>query len=378
MYLQSRSRRWLTVLRKARAVLGLSRQAIDRYVEAATQMPNVRVISERDRRVMTLEARDPLTLTFESQRLSGDSWLKQILEDVSRVLRDFTFGDGFPDSLHALDSAAEAAIPLLEGRITDPNPSIDEIIDELERALLVSLVVTMTSHNVLVEKVHEWVQQHQRFLQGHRDHDVGHYFDAKTLTYVDKADAGRIHMQDLVFAIDSGANIWMAVGGRQTLDNYPEVQAVAYAQWFAYAFALWDEQFRKRIAGYFDQRAEAKIRTSDVLIDYFGDLRLIRNDFVHNKGVCKESANAKVLRWAVRGQPMEIKAEQMMSLIDLFPRDELRTAPTPQPAGEAQKIPGKVGAHLLEDVQQRARELELTDDELAEAALSAWLADNGD
>ncbi len=286
MYLQSRSRRWLTVLRKTRAVLGLSRQAIDRYVEAATQMPNVRVISERDRRVMTLEARDPLTLTFESQRLSGDSWLKQILEDVSRALRDFTFGDGFPDSLHALDSAAEAAIPLLEARITDPNPSIDEIIDELERALLVSLVVTMTSHNVLVEKVHEWVQQHQRFLQGHRDHDVGHYFDAKTLTYVDKADAGRIHMQDLVFAIDSGANIWMAVGGRQTLDNYPEVQAVAYAQWFAYAFALWDEQFRKRIAGYFDQRAEVKIRTSDVLIDYFGDLRFIRNDFVHNKGVC--------------------------------------------------------------------------------------------
>jgi hypothetical protein len=103
------------------------------------------------------------------------------------------------------------------------------------------LVVTLTSHNVLLQKVDEWEQPHRRFLQGNLPTDVGHYFDVKTLSYVDAAGPGRIHMQDLVFAIDAGVTMWMAVAGRENVDNYPEVQAVAYAQWFTYAFALWEE-----------------------------------------------------------------------------------------------------------------------------------------
>ena len=183
-------------------------------------------------------------------------------------------------------------------------------------------------------------------------------------------------MQDLVFAIDAGATV-MTVAGSAEVDKYPEVQAVAYAQWFTYAFALWEEQFRGRIASYFDQHTDEKIRTSDVLIDYFGDTRLIRNDFVHNKGICKDSANLETLQWGlVRGQPIEISAEQMMSLIDLFPRDELRTAPSPQPPSEMQKVPGKVDPHLLEDAQERAQQLGLTDNQLLAVALSDWLARN--
>jgi hypothetical protein len=185
-------------------------------------------------------------------------------------------------------------------------------------------------------------------------------------------------MQDLVFAIDAGVTMWMAVAGRENVDNYPEVQAVAYAQWFTYTFALWEEQFRGRIAASFDQLGDTRIRRSDVLHDYFGDIRLLRNDFVHNKGICKESADLKVLQWGlICGRPIEISAEQMMSLIDRFPRDELRIEPSPQPPGESQRVPGKVDPQLLEDVQSLGRELGLTDDRLLQSALSGWLADNG-
>jgi hypothetical protein len=83
----------------------------------------------------------------------------------------------------------------------------------------------------------------------------------------------------------------MAAGGRETVDNYPEVQAVAYAQWFTYAFALWEEQFRGRVADYFDQRSDEHIRRSDVLIDYFGDIRLITiTEFA-------DFAEAEINRW---------------------------------------------------------------------------------
>jgi hypothetical protein len=133
------------------------------------------------------------------------------------------------------------------------------------------------------------------------------------------------------------------------------------------------ERFRCRVVGH-----DEKIRKSDVLVDYFGDIRLIRNDFVHNKGICKESANLKVLKWdLVRGRPIEISAEQMMSLIDLFPRDELCNAPSPQPSSEMQRVPGKVDPHLLEDVQERAHEMGLTDNELLNSALTNWLAVGG-
>jgi hypothetical protein len=376
MYPQSRSKRWLGVLRRCHPMLESARTAVNTYAEAATRMVGVRVISDRDRDVMTVTARDSIALTFESQRLAPDTWLAGALTDVSDALDNFALGEDFGDSLEALTKAADSAIPLLNERITEPDPSIDEIVDELDRAFLISLVVTLTSHNVIIDKVSEWEQPHERFLQGHLATDVGHYFDVKTMSYARNPGPGRIHMQDLVLAVDAGTTLWMAGAGRAKIDNYPEVQAVAYAQWFTYAFALWEEQFRGRVASYFDKRSEDKIRRSDVLVDYFGDIRLIRNDFVHNKGICKESADLKVLQWNLtRGEGIEILAVQMMSLIDLFPRDALRAAPSSQPPVGAQRVPGKVDPRLLEDVQRQAREKGLGDNQVLEVALSRWLAE---
>ena len=371
MYLHSRSKRWLGVLQKSLAVSKLTKKTFAMFAEAAASgMKGARVISERDREVQTLPARDPLALTFESQQLDSDSWLAQTLAPVAQALENFSFDDGFDESLEALSSATESVIPLLQERTTDPKPSIDEIVEDLERALLISMVVSLTSHNVLLQKVSEWEGPHERFLQGNLPADVGHYFDVRTLSYVETGGPGRIHMQDLVFAIDAGATLW-TVGGTDYLDNYPEVQAVAYAQWFTYAFALWEEQFRGRIAEIFG------VRCSDVLNNNFGDIRLIRNDFVHNKGICDESAGITVLDWGLeQGQPMTISAEQLMSLITLFPRDELRTAPTPLPPGDRKGAPGKVDPHVLEDAQKRARELGLSNNELLDAAFTAWLAAN--
>ena len=105
---------------------------------------------------------------------------------------------------------------------------------------------------------------------------------------------------------------------------------------------------------------------------------MIRNDFVHNKGICKDSAQLKRLEYGLtRRRPIEITPDQMLSLIDLFPRDELRTAPTPSPPGDTVRVPGKVNPHVLEDVQTRAQKLGLNDSQLLETALSEWLAHNG-
>lgn len=378
MYKQSRGKRWLGVLREALAMLKMAEKSVATYAEAATRMRGVRVISERDKDVMTSIARDNIKLTLKSQNLGGESHLAETLAPIAAAMGNFSLGDEFNTTVRNLVDAIEDALPVLEEQMTEHDATIDEVIGELERALLISLVVTLTSHNVLIKKVEEWEGPHQRFLQGLEPTDVGHYLDVKTLVYADIGGPGRVHMQDLVSAVNGGAEIWMAGAGRETVNSYPEAQAVAYAQWFSYAFSLWEEQFRGRIAAWFDKRTPERIRGSDIRSDYFGDIRLIRNDFVHNKGICKDSAQLKRLEYGLtRRRPIEITPDQMLSLIDLFPRDELRTAPTPSPPGDTVRVPGKVNPHVLEDVQTRAQKLGLNDSQLLETALSEWLAHNG-
>src|ERR1700692_4318093 len=88
----------------------------------------------------------------------------------------------------------------------------------------------------------------------------------------------------------------------------------------------------------------------------------------HNKGICKESAATVLLDWGlVEGQQLEITTAQMISLIELFPRDELRTPPVPQAPGGTKAAPGRLNAHLFEDVKELAGEFGLSDNALAEA-----------
>ena len=128
--------------------------------------------------------------------------------------------------------------------------------------------------------VDKWTNDHQRFLQGNLPSDVGHYSAVRTLNCVDEPGPGRVHMQHLVSACDAGMTSFVAGAGQQSVEHHPEIQAVVYAQWFTYAFAIWEEQFRGRLAKYWDSQTEEKIRRSDILVDFFGDIRLIRNDVV--------------------------------------------------------------------------------------------------
>ena len=55
-----------------------------------------------------------------------------------------------------------------------------------------------------------------------------------------------------------------------------------------FVFAFWDEEIRPRLA-----RARG-IEVRDVVVDVFGDLRLLRHAILHNKGVMTAAAHAKL------------------------------------------------------------------------------------
>jgi hypothetical protein len=374
MYLQSRTKRWLQVLRNAEPVLRGAFEMIEFYT-ANSHMPGARQISERDKRMTLVLPLDQMALTRESQPLALGSWLAEALDGVTAAAENVVYDDGFSESVRSLLSAIEFAIPVLEKQAAEPDASGDEIVADLERALLISLVLTLTAHSEILPRESEWTREHQRFLQGHRESDLGHYFEVRTLAFVHEPGPGRVHMQHILSACDAGMTLYV-VGAAESghVEHHPEILTVTYAQWFAYIFAIWEEQFRGRFAKFWDAQLEAKIRRSDILVDYFGDIRLIRNDFVHNKGICDESANVRVLQWNfIKGQPIEITSGQMASLIAFFPKIDLRTPPTPQQSSGLKDTPGRIDAQLLEDVKDCAHELGLSEDDLAEAAFSQWL-----
>jgi hypothetical protein len=122
------------------------------------------------------------------------------------------------------------------------------------------------------------------------------------------------------------------------------VQSIVYSQWFAYIHAIWDEQFRARIAAFFST-PEQPLEKNDITNDFFGDIRLIRHDFVHGKGIADEAVKVKLLKWGfVRGRPLNVTTEQMLSLVDLFPRDALMAKPTPRPSQNQNRnsVPGSM------------------------------------
>ncbi|WP_236740955.1 hypothetical protein [Mycobacteroides abscessus] len=370
-------------MRNAEPVLRSALQSIQAFA-ANAHLPGVRIISERDRRIMIVLPMDQLALTLESQPLVPGSWLAETLSDIVTAAKEVVYDsdDGFISSVSALLAAIGNAMPALGQRSMEPDASIEEIVDELERAFLLSLVMTLTTHTSILAMESDWSQQHSRFNHGVRPDDYGHYLDVRLtqaapvgLGFTHEAGPGRVHIQHIASALDGGMTLYFAgVQQASSVDNYPEAQAVTYAQWFAYIFSLWEEQFRGRIANFFANQTNETIRKSDVLVDYFGDIRLIRNDFVHNKGICKESADTELLDWGfVEGRPLEITTAQMISLIELFPRDELYTQPVANPPGGTKASPGRLNAHLFEDVKTLARERGLSDNALANAVFTAWL-----
>jgi hypothetical protein len=371
MNLQSRTHRWLKVTKTALATAQAMQQQEQAYRAAG------RPLQAQAQDVVVTAAADPIQLIAEADPPVAGTNLAATVGDVITAASTFSVGPNFRQGLDAIVAALETAVPQLARQTQAADSSIDEIISELERSLLVSLIVTLTSHSLVMQKVEDWRHQHRRFLEHHRTDDYGHYFEVTTFRFVDQPGSGRVHMQHLISAVDSGAHV-LAAGATDLfqMDHYPEIQSVAYAQWFVYIHAIWEEQFRDRIAASFslDRSDDEKLEKNDVKNDLFGDIRWIRDDFVHNKGIVNECARTKILNWGFsKGKPIEITVEQMLSLIGLFPREELLERPTRQTRSARKNLPGSGNAALVDRFVNYIADKKLDKATAVDEMLSGWL-----
>lgn len=371
MNLQSRSKRWLAVVEVAQVMTSGLVDGFEQYASIG------REVDEQTQKTV-IDGLYQLPLTAEADPVVEGEPLYEILGEVVAAMNGLECGPDFVAGLRRLDSALKAAGESLRVRTVDDDANLDEIISSLERAFLLSLIITLTSHHFLVDWEDKWQDHHQEYLAGLKASDRPHYVQINGLLPASSPGRGRVHVQHLHSALRAGTVLFVMGAPQQAVPHYPEFQSIIYSQWFAYMHAIWDEQFRARIAAHFST-PDAPLEKDDVLNDFFGDIRLIRNDYVHNKGIATNAVKCKLSLWCFkRGEPLDITAVQMLSLIELFPREALTIKPTARPTSTRTQVPGSVDLALKEAFVERTKKLKISMNAAADEAITMWLASKAD
>lgn len=393
MIKQTRASRWLQVLETAQVLMSQSVQAAETAKSHGIPLP-----AQAQNMIIGVSS-DPIKLMTESDPPIEGTELAIKLNDVIKQARALKAGSQFHGGLTRLVVAIKDVIPRLRATTEDEIESATDLVEELERGFMLSLILSMSAHNAIAVRVEEWEQKHNRFIQGQSKKDVGHYFSmhatntdeiqsrgffdppVESSFYSDKSGPGTIHMRHMIHAINSGANIMVAGGGGMgTTTYYPEAQGIEYAQWFTYMHALWDEQFRPRFAK-FHSRGKTdneKIAKNDIKSEFFNDIRKIRLDFVHHQGIVKQAAKLKFFDWKFEtGSRLEISMEQMIEVMDNFPRAELLKVPTPHKQ-ERTSLQGSFDVKLLDVYMEHVKKTPKVEfSEANDEMMHDWLVKKG-
>lgn len=346
MIKQTRASRWLQVLETAQVML--SQSLVSFYEHRSRNM----ALSVQAQNLIIEYSSEPIKLMTESDPPIEGTDLAVQLNEVIALARALRSGRNFDSGLIALVAAFDEVIPVLKATEEDEIESAETLLEELERGFMLSVILSMSAHDAIMKRVDEWAKLRHPFVMGKKTNDIGHYFSVHVTNleemkasrtgfgrpvessfYSDEPGPGKIHMQHLTLAINSGANVMVyGGGGMRTTTYYPEAQGIEYAQWFTYMHALWDEQFRPRFAKFYNRGKDPAdhLTKNDIKSDYFNDIRKIRTDFVHRQGIVEDAADLKFFDWGFDvGSRLEINMDQMIEVVDRFPGKKLLEVPSP-------------------------------------------------
>lgn len=90
-------------------------------------------------------------------------------------------------------------------------------------------------------------------------------------------------------------------------------------QWITLLYSLWEHEYRPRIAAAHNRDPR------DEKYPLIGDLRLMRNDVIHHRGVATSSntGRCEVLQWFQPGETISLKGEHFEEFIRIFPWPDL-------------------------------------------------------
>lgn len=207
--------------------------------------------------------------------------------------------------------------------------TVDEVVADFKHEYQISLLSTMTANNALVNRLSTWRRSKDN------GEDPGDYLDVAKLEFASEPSNSTVGMTVLEGLLTAPAAVMTPLtlsAGMQELftgGTPPALFRMSYAQWFTSVFASWDDVYRPRLARAHGSDSDGNPWTrDDIQSAFFADLRMIRNDLVHKKGICVQSADNTVIDWVKRGELISPTPRQMLSLLTMFPEAALRKPPT--------------------------------------------------
>lgn len=258
--------------------------------------------------------------------------IRPLIDARDDLLCTSSYPGGWPELLGKMKSLSNVARTVRQDLLSNEGlstQSVDEIVDDLAREFRMSMFLCLTANHALSQQVNEWRERRSDGLQS------GDYLDMLTFHFVGERSSTTVSMHDLADN-STGRPVVLHPGNlaaelnslMKGEDPAPPLYRMAYGQWFISIFAAWEEVYRPRLADAHNRvDPDARWRSNDIRSEFFGAIRLIRNDFVHSKGVCDESRKVAFLEWLSEGQPIAPSPTQMMALLERFPDEDLRHAP---------------------------------------------------
>ena len=114
---------------------------------------------------------------------------------------------------------------------------------------------------------------------------------------------------------------WRLSEAEQQVQNHGSVETLLGRQWIVSVYALWDEEYRPRLA-----EAHGRSKAEEVY-PLLGDLRRLRNDVIHHRGIASvdNTGHCEVVKWFQPGEVIRVDGEHFGEFLRLFPWSQMAT-----------------------------------------------------
>ncbi|MGW4339244.1 hypothetical protein ACWEK5_41600 [Rhodococcus koreensis] len=317
---------------------------------------------------------DPLNAAASDTPIPGSQLAKAVEPFITamQVIADASTPNSVAQlisHLTDLSTASEQAITLLQEE--SPPQSVDEVIEEFANDFRLSLLATLTANSKLVELIGAWNQSKSA------DPATGDYLKIAALQFVPTPEPGTVPVSVVNSLLSDGPSIWTPTE-RLSIDRVPALYRMVYGQWFTYIHATWEDVYRDRLAAAHGPDDQGNPwQRNDIKSQFFNEIRLIRHDIAHHAGICEDAAENELIRWAEPGEPIAATPQQMLTLLDSFPFNDLRKEPT-RSERTTDQLPWSLPSEWVHKVKQHVLKISPRKKDRSGVVMSAidsWMED---
>jgi len=252
---------------------------------------------------------------------------------------------------------------------TEPmaEPTVDEVVADILASLRTTLLISCIGQQGATRLIAEELIRHVSSFTKQPTVPL-RFYDIPSKTFVDKESTTTLSLAG--FKYHAYRDNPTVESDPKLLPEFPPAVAKQFAaQSIVSLFTDWDEHYRHVLAAAHD------CSPGDFQINYFGDLKNLRHDYVHNRGICKTSVRNQQLSWFSKGDLMIPTAQNIVELITAFPAHELLLKPRPREKGIARLSVG-ANASVIREFESLATQLDEPTSQALESALSEWIRRN--